>query len=132
MILNTTYSKHFDGLMSYRFMELTSSSHFSFTNKMSSPTMECDSSPSRIHLISAFSLNLSMSSLSSNLSIIKRKRRMKAKFDRESYANRIQEVSSKHETNIVHELPNSLDASDYSFHIKETAGKVLDCSLDWF
>lgn len=57
---------------------------------------------------------------------------MKAKFNRKAYAHSIQESANMAEDGADNSKINTFGRSDYSYHIKETAGKVLDCSEAWY
>ena len=73
-----------------------------------------------------------MATISSGLSIQIKKKKMKAKFNREAYAKNIQESVNIAEKGANNLHISSFERADYSFHIKETAGKVLECSEAWY
>ena len=61
-----------------------------------------------------------------------KKKKMKAKFNGEAYAKSIQESANIAEKGANNLHVSSFERADYSFHIKETAGKVLECSEAWY
>lgn len=56
---------------------------------------------------------------------------MKAKFNREAYAKSIQVSEDENKQGADNLQIHKFQEADYSFHIKETAGKVLSCSEVW-
>ena len=136
MIFTQTYPNCSEGLLALQFNEVFPSFSTGLSVRpCSTPTVEKKSDISTVSsFVFAFSLALSMASISSGLSISFRKRRMKAKFNREAYARSIQ-VSVPETTNLELARPHdiySFEIPDYYFHIRETSGKVLPCSEAWF
>ena len=134
MIYARTYPNSTEGLLAYQYDE----SYPSFSTGLSlhpysAPPVERENNYAKLSsLILAFSLSLSMASISSGLTISLRKKKMKAKFNRQAYAESIQAHS------MVEEQPKSpkdiysFKKADYSFHIQDTSGRVLSCSEAWF
>lgn len=133
MVRLTAYSSDVGGLMAHRLND----SYHSFStglsfNTNSAPIVESEVSYTLFHnLVLAFSLALSMASISSGLSISIRKKKMKAKFNRQAYASSIQTADNKEHIKQSIESYSFKDA-DYSYHIKDSVGKVLPCSEAWF
>lgn len=131
MICSTVYNDCYDGLSAFRHNNPCSSSNISFepisaTKKVSEEVIDTRFT----HFLLSFYLSSSMATISSGLSI--KKKRMKAKFNREAYAKSIQESANIAEEGASDLYLNTFERADYSFHIKETAGKVLDCSKSWY
>lgn len=67
------------------------------------------------------------------MACIRQKRKIKAKFDKEAYIRDIKAVSTTIQgDNAVADSSCDFTSEDYSAHIRETSGKVLPCSVDWF
>lgn len=73
-----------------------------------------------------------MATISSGLSISLKKRKMKARFNREAYAKSIQDSEDRNKQEAGSLQIHRFQVADYSFHIKETSGKVLGCNEEWY
>ena len=133
MICSPIYSNRYDGLIAIRQSELCSSSNLSL-EPTATPmySLEEETVTRFSHFLLSFCLSLSMATISSGLSVQLKKKKMKAKFNREAYAHSIQESANMAEERTDHLQINTFEQADYSYHIKETAGKVVDCSEAWF
>ena len=133
MIYSTVYNDCYDGLMTFRHNNLCSSSEISF-EPISAPKMVSEEviDTRFSYFLLSFYLSLSMATISSGLSIQIKKKKMKAKFNRKAYAKSIQESANIAEKGANNLHVSSFERADYSFHIKETAGKVLECSEAWY
>jgi len=133
MIYSTTYNPIYDGIRAYRHNDSCLSSGLSFEPE-SAPTFVFEDA--QIALMNrfrfTFSLLLSMATISSGLSISLKKRKMKAKFNREAYAKSIQVSEGENKQGADSLQTHKFQVADYSFHIKETSGKVLSCSEVWY
>ena len=134
MLYVRTYPNSTEGLLAYQYGE----SYPLFSTGLSlrpysAPPVERENDYARLSsLILAFSLSLSMASISSGLSISLRKKKMKAKFNRQAYAESIQAPSMIEEQQTSPKDSYSFKNTDYSFHIQDTSGRVLSCSEAWF
>lgn len=133
MIYSTTYNTNYDGIRAYRHNDSCLSSGLSFELE-SAPTFDIEDAQKALknHFRFTFSLLLSMATISSGLSISLKKRKMKARFNREAYAKSIQDSEDRNKQETGSLQIHRFQVADYSFHIKETSGKVLSCSEDWY
>lgn len=131
-----SYAHNYDGLMAHRLMDPCYSSNLSFDRTEYLEVKDDNNLQDLLcRFIMAFSLKESMASISTGLSVglKKKKRVMKAKFNRTAYAKSINESIESHtQANTTPTSTHSFNASDYSFHIKETSGRVLTCSELWY
>jgi hypothetical protein len=132
MIYTPAYINRFDGLMAHHYTGSSLSSNLSIKPETASSLAEDISLLPRISRFT-FSLYMSLTSVSTGLSFSLRKMKITAKFNKEAYAESIKEsldMPEQGETPLSQ--PLSIKLADYSFHIKETSGKVLSCSETWY
>jgi len=129
----TSYIPQIDGILAYRQNRPCVSSGLSIRPN-TAPAFDFEDTPKAIinHLCFTFSLLSSMATISSGLTISHKRKKVKAKFNRDAYAKGIQESANLADNGAVNLQITTFKRADYSFHIKETAGKILECSKPWY
>lgn len=93
--------------------------------------IECGKAPRSLFVFS-FELSTFLASLSTALHLTTRRKKMRAKFDRNAYARSIEDADKASSKDTIRFSDDSLRIEDYRQHIKETSGKVLPCSEGWY
>ncbi len=133
MAYNTAYTVPFNGFLAQNFNEAGSLSGFIFNSDSASvKTKEQNLLSIITDFVFSYSLRMSMASISSGLSTSVHKKRMKARFNREAYEMGLKKSLEDKDQGVITPLNYQISLEDYSFHIKETSGKVLTCCEVWY
>ena len=132
MTYNTAFTNLSDGYMAY-FTENFRHSDFSI-GLDSAPVQSREQSLLSIitSFVLSYSLKRSMASVSCGLSTSAKKKKMRAKFNREAYEAGLKESLESKEQGVIMPICGQITLEDYSFHINETSGKVLTCCEVWY